>query len=320
VVPRDLCDERMHEPVAAAKSAPFCAPSSRLAFHPLLLLLLVSACVPATPHADPHYVLGQPYQANGAWYYPAESYELDETGLAAVLPDAHASLTTDGEAFDQTALAAAHPTLQLPAIARLTNLETGRSVVLRINDRGTGDPRRLLQVTRRVALLLGMTMGEATQVRLQVLVGESHAAADALPGAPRLAMSSAPLQPVQAVELAPLAGTRQSGGNVMPRRAGAGQEAPLPAAASLRLPEVVTQGPPEPGRLWVRLDTFEDYRYAAMQRTKVSRLSPDIVSFRAGRVEEFRVQVGPISSVATADAVLGQALAAGIPDARIVVE
>jgi rare lipoprotein A len=290
------------------------------------LFFLLSACVPAATHPDPHYVLGQPYQARGAWHYPTERYDLDETGLAAVLPDAHAPLTTNGETFDQAALAAAHPTLQLPAIARLTNLETGRSVVLRINDRGTGDPRRLLQVTRRVALLLGMAPGSATQVRLQVLVNESHAAADALPGAPRLAMAAAPLEPVQVVELAPLTGIRQSGGNVMPRSnivprdAGAQQATSLQAATPLRLPEVVMQGAPAPGRLWVRLDTFEDYRYAAIQRSKVSSLSPDIVSLFAGRVKQFRVQVGPIASVEKADGVLDRALAAGIPDARIVVE
>ena len=88
--------------------------------------------------------------------------------------------------FDQTALAAAHPTIQLPAIARLTNLENGRQVIVRVNDRGSGDPRRLVEITRRTALLLGVPPGGVARVRLQVLPGESHAAADALPGAPSL--------------------------------------------------------------------------------------------------------------------------------------
>ena len=99
-------------------------------------------------------MLGAPYQAGGVWYYPRESYEGQETGLATVYPSGHAELTADGEVFDQTALAAAHQTLQLPAIARLTNLENGRQVLVRINDRGPATPHRLIEVTRRTATLL----------------------------------------------------------------------------------------------------------------------------------------------------------------------
>jgi rare lipoprotein A len=80
------------------------------------------------------------------------------------------------------------------------------------------------------------------------------------------------------------------------------------------------QGPAQPGRLWVRLDSFADYQYAMIQRAKLSGLSPAIVSLRDGRAHLYRVQIGPLATVAQADSVLGRALAAGIPDARIVVE
>ena len=126
------------------------------------------------------------------WFYPRESFDLDETGLAAVAKGDTARLTTDGEVFDQTALAAGHPTIQLPAIARLTNLENGREVTVRLNDRGSGDPRRLVEVTRRTAQLLAMPPDGVARVRLQVLPNESHAAADALPGAPSLAIDRGP--------------------------------------------------------------------------------------------------------------------------------
>ena len=91
-------------------------------------------------------------------------------------------MTTDGEVFDQTALAAAHPTIQLPAIARLTNLENGREVTVRLNDRGSGDPHRLVEITRRTAHLLDMPPDGVARVRLHVLPDESHAAAEALSG------------------------------------------------------------------------------------------------------------------------------------------
>ena len=96
------------------------------------------------------------------------------------------TLTTDGEAFDQTALAAAHQTLQLPAIVRLTNLENGLQVLVRINDRGPATPHRLIEVTRRTATLLRFPGDAAVRVRLEVLPAESHAAVDAVPGAPKL--------------------------------------------------------------------------------------------------------------------------------------
>ncbi|HEY0185261.1 MAG TPA: hypothetical protein VGC09_20875, partial [Rhodopila sp.] len=94
----------------------------------MLLAPLASGCTPAAMQPDPHYALGKPYQAGAFWYYPREAYDLDETGLATVAKGSAPRLTTDGEVFDQSVLAAAHPTLQLPAIARLTNLENGREV------------------------------------------------------------------------------------------------------------------------------------------------------------------------------------------------
>lgn len=285
-------------------------------------LLLTVACTPTPQKAAPHYVLEKPYQAGGVWHYPTEAYDLTETGLAAVLPDRKEPYTTDGELFDQKAMAAGHPTMQLPAIARVTNLETGRAVVVRINDRGTGSPRRLIEVTRRVAELLGFPASGIAQVRIEVLANESHAAADALPGAPRLGVTAAPRDAVEVAELPPPPGTRQGGGRVAVGRGPTQAQDPVAGidVPPERLPERVEQLPPEPGRLWVRLDTFAEYQYAVIQRAKLAGLRPAIVPIRNGRARTFRVQIGPIGSVAQADAALDQALAAGIPDARIVVE
>jgi len=127
--------------------------------------------------------LGGGYQAGGAWYYPQASYSAVQTGLATIYADGHAKLTSDGEKFDQHALAAAHQTLQLPAIARLTNLESGRQVLVRINDRGPAAPDRLVAVTRRTAELLAFPPSGIAHVRLEILPAESHAAAEAVGGA-----------------------------------------------------------------------------------------------------------------------------------------
>jgi rare lipoprotein A len=287
----------------------------RLALVLLLALLAVSCHRP--PPANPHYVLGAPYAAGGVWYYPRDSYAGQETGLAVVYASDHADLTADGEAFDQTAPAAAHQTLQLPAIARLTNLENGLQVLVRINDRGPATPHRLLEVTRRTATLLRFPADAAVRVRLEVLPAESHAAADALPGAPKLELTTAPVGVVQQTDLPPPGGEAPAAAAPPPEPQ---QEAAPVAVPIARLPESVTQGTAEPGQLFIRLGTFQTYQYAGIQRSRVAGLGATIVSAHEGRRQIYRVMIGPLASVQQADMVLDQVIRAGVTDARIVVE
>jgi rare lipoprotein A len=287
----------------------------RFAGAACLALLVVSCQRP--PPANPHYVLGSPYQAGGVWYYPRESYQGVETGLGTVYSPDHAPLTADGEVFDQSVFAAAHPTLQLPAVVRLTNLENGLQAVVRVNDRGPATPHRLIEVTRRTATLLRFARDDGVRVRLEVLSAESHAAVDAIPGAPKLDIAAAPVGVVQQVDLPP------PGSMVAPAVAHRplAQEEPAPVAAAVeRLPETVTQGAPDPGRLFVQLGTFQNHRYADIQRAKVAALGASIVSTSRARQPDYRVVIGPLASVEQADMVLDRVLRAGVTDATIVVE
>jgi rare lipoprotein A len=288
----------------------------RLALASLLVIALASCQRP--PPANPHYLLGSPYQVGGIWYYPRESYELQETGLAVVYPSGHADLTADGEAFDQTALAASHPTVQLPAIARLTDLENGRQILVRINDRGPATPHRLVEVTRRTAALLGFPAGGAVRVRLQVLPVESHAAVDAVPGAPKLELLSAPRGVVEQSDL-PAIG---SIGTVLATGPSVSSQPAMERVATteMRLPETVTQSAPDPGSLFIQFGTFQNFEFANIQRARVAGLGARIVSTREGRFQRHRVVIGPLASVQQADVVLDQVLGAGVTDARIVVE
>jgi rare lipoprotein A len=299
---------------------PWGGPPARAARPILALGLLLFGCVPPAPKPDPHYFLGQPHQTGGIWFYPRESFDLDETGLAAIARNDTPRLTADGELFDQSALAAAHATIQLPAIARLTNLENGRQVAVRLNDRDSGDPRRLVEITRRTALLLAIAPDSVARVRLQVLPNESHAAADELPGAPSLAIEAAPRGQVQVAELAPPPGARLATGRAVPVTAAIQPARPVSEAPPMRLPETITQTAPQPGQLLVRLDTFDQYQYAAVQRAKMAAAGARIVTTVQNRRHRFRVDIGPLPDIARAEAVLEQALASGIPDARIVVD
>jgi len=220
--------------------------------------------------------------------------------------------------FDPAAMAAAHQTLQLPAIARVTNLENGRQILVRINDRGPATPHRMIELTRRAARLLGMPADGVARVRLQVLPQQSHDAVDAVPGAPSLGLTAAPRGEVEQSDLPPPG--RAVSVNAAPTQVAAQPAAAAIAAPVLRLPEQLIQTAPEPGELFIQLSTFQNYQYADIQRARVGGLGARIVSTREGRVQTHRVVIGPFTSVQQADVVLDQVLRAGVTDARIVVE
>ncbi len=276
---------------------------------------------PVAPSGPVHYVVGAPYQALGVWRYPREQFQGTETGLASLVGD-HGARTTDDEAFDQTAMAAAHPTLQLPALALVTNLETGRQVVVRVNDRGPVPPTRLIALTRRAAELIGAKDG--TQVRVRVLDNESRQLAAELQGdAGKLAVATAPTAGVKTESLAPPPGVGQGHARFAASAPAVVQAPPAAAASAIprRLPEQVTQAPPQPGSLYVVAGTFGRLEYADLQRRRLGDLGARTVISQDGpRERSYRVEIGPLDGVANADATLGRVLGAGVSDARIVVQ
>ena len=127
------------------------------------------------------YKVGNPYQIMGKWYYPKEDYHYSEVGIASWYgDDFHAKKTANGEKYDMNTLTAAHRTLPLPSIVRVTNLENGRSLVLRVNDRGPYAKDRIIDISKRGAQLLGYQTKGTTKVRVEILESESKALKAAL--------------------------------------------------------------------------------------------------------------------------------------------
>ncbi len=159
------------------------------------LTLLIAACTtgelatpPPAPEPPPppppkarklgYFRLGAPYQINGVRYVPRLDWNYDRTGRASWYgPRFHGRLTANGEIFDQHELTAAHQTLPLPSIVRVTNLDNGRTLVLRVNDRGPFVRGRILDVSGRAAHLLRFKDKGTARVRVQVLEKESREAA-----------------------------------------------------------------------------------------------------------------------------------------------
>ena len=120
--------------------------------------------------AKPHYKLGSPYQVNHVWHYPSYDPNYDRTGVASWYgPAFHGRPTANGERFDMNGVSAAHPTLPLPSRVRVTNLENGRQLELRVNDRGPFVNGRIIDLSRRAAQLLGFKRQGLTKVRVQYL-------------------------------------------------------------------------------------------------------------------------------------------------------
>ncbi|MDJ0389834.1 RlpA-like double-psi beta-barrel domain-containing protein [Roseomonas sp. E05] len=291
----------------------------------LAVLLGVNGCAPQGAREsaqEGRYMVGEPYRMGGVWSYPREDFALQETGLAAVTPDARAGRrTANGEAYDPALLTAAHRTLQLPAILRVTNLENGLELRVRVNDRGPASPGRQLELSRRAAELLRIPPAGGVPVAIAVDPEASRALAASLPQpeARPLAIATAPRAALESEALPPPPGARVAG------QVRQGREAPVravgipDAAASVpvRLPEQVMQGAPRMGRLLVEAGTFtnraEAYRQAARIRGRVEMRGPP-------RRPEYRVRLGPFASVAQADAALENVLGAGVPEARILID
>lgn len=127
-----------------------------------------SAAYGVVPKVRGVYKVGKPYVINGVTYVPAEDPTYDRMGIASWYGvDFHAKKTANGELFDMNAISAAHPTLPMPSYVHVTNLRNGRSMLVRLNDRGPYKPGRIIDLSRRTAQLLGFEGQGVTEIRVR---------------------------------------------------------------------------------------------------------------------------------------------------------
>jgi peptidoglycan lytic transglycosylase len=278
------------------------------------------------------FKVGKPYQVDGIWYYPKEDLSYDETGIASWYGEQfHGRYTANGEVFDLNGLTAAHHTLPMPSIVQVTNLENGRTLELRVNDRGPFAGGRIIDVSRQAAQLLGFERNGTAKVRVRVLQAETmqaqavarHNGVEEVPGGPVEVAKAAPQTAVDAQPLAPLPGTHVAPApqtaSIVPVKANAG-------------PDIVPVDPPLTGKvtigaahpnaqIYIQAGAFAQMDNASRVRQRIAGIgSANITAVRVNGSNLFRVRLGPIISVDEADKVLARVLAAGLPDARIVVD
>ena len=272
--------------------------------------------------SEGRYKVGAPYQIKGTWYYPAEDFEYSETGIASWYgPNFHGKKTANGEDYNQNDLTAAHRTLPMPSAVRVTNLENGRSLVLRINDRGPFARGRIIDVSRRGAQLLGFEKNGVAKVRVTVLPDESRQLKlAAIIGSGQQVQVAA--SPREAVVAKPLPSPEQ------PRARATSAPAPLPVRTETLpppvepvLPEKVDVLPVSPTGIYVQAGAFSRLENALRMRDQLFEMGPTQISrFAVSGTEVYRVRIGPLANVEVADATLARVVSSGINEAQLIVE
>ena len=287
------------------------------------------------------YKVGSPYKIDGIWYYPKENFTLIETGVASWYgPGFHEEYTANGEIFDQNELTAAHRTLQLPSIVRVTNLENGRSVVVRVNDRGPFKQGRIMDVSKRTAELLGFAGKGTAHVRLKVLEKESRnlaAAAQIGKDTTRLTLSDLRRKKSASVKLQPSAKLSR----VVPVSVAvdglpeslitptiATEElafskkklSPAPSVPLFTPAPVVMKAPVNYTDIFVQAGSFSVFDNAERLTKQLVKIAPTVIEPATVRFRKmYRVKLGPLASIEEAEKVLEKVISSGQTTAKIII-
>lgn len=279
----------------------------------LLSLLSCSQPPPPPPSGPPKFYVGNPFLSGGEWEYPRNFSNYDATGLSVVLNQPAGAITANNEAYDPNALQAASAVLQLPAIVTITDLVTGRSVDVRVNDRLVDNPGRLIGVTPHVAALLGFPGDGVVEVEVTLDTQRTAALDGALGAGPKL--TAAPEPGIQAQALAPPGETAPSGPVQQLSVQASAAADPDPGALS----GVVTLTTPAPGPLWVQIPGFGRSSDADLTLQSLYGLPAAVVPVFGGDRTLWGIRIGPYHSVADADAALQAVLQRAVSDPEIIV-
>lgn len=218
--------------------------------------------------------VGPPYEANGSWYVPTPEPGYSETGIASWYgPRFHGQLTATGDVFDEAALTAAHPTLPIPSLVQVTNLDNGREIIVRVNDRGPFVGGRIIDLSRASAHALGFEDQGQARVHVRYL-GPAPRRVDAA-GLPIAETVEANNEGPQSLLPSPVAPAEPVA-------------APAPSLAAT-------------ADYYVQVGAYSDLSNAQRVGEEIAASGPvalDVLD-RAGR-ELFRVRVGPLASRAEA--------------------
>ena len=253
----------------------------------------------AVPRVEPRSRYGNPafYEVFGKRYYVlSSSVAYVERGVASWYgPGFHQVLTSTREPYDMYAMTAAHKTLPLPAYVRVTNLQNGRSVVVRVNDRGPFVGNRIIDLSYSAAAKLDMLKNGTAMVEVRAI---DPSAPLESPTPPTTAATPAEAAPAEAAQSPPLAAANPASANATPA-----------AAAHVATPA-----------LFVQAGAFADPANAQHLASQLRGGSYGAIFVRedviAGR-KMYRVRIGPVPSVAEFDRIVSDLDKIGVHDAHL---
>ncbi|XDZ66848.1 septal ring lytic transglycosylase RlpA family protein [Alphaproteobacteria bacterium LSUCC0684] len=273
--------------------------------------------------ADPRYKVGNPYEVKGIWYYPERDLTYDETGIASWYGDEFAGrLTANGEIFDPEVVSAAHKTLPMPSAVRVINLENGRSLVIRINDRGPFVASRIIDLSREAARLLGFKEQGIARVRVQILAEESlRLEREAKEGRfPSIGTTSSVELPPTNAAAVPKVSLNSSKKGEAEVEAGTNAVSAIDLITSSRSTEII-ELPPVDTTIWVQVGAFSELSNAENVVNKLKdHVTARISTFENDGQYIHRVRVGPLLSVNAADQALDRVISRGFTGAKIILE
>ncbi|HEY4548569.1 MAG TPA: septal ring lytic transglycosylase RlpA family protein [Pedomonas sp.] len=294
--------------------------------------------------------IGNPYQIGDRWYYPADVPNYDETGTASWYgPQFHKKRTANGELFDMNEVSAAHPILPMPSYVEVTNLNNGRQLVVRVNDRGPFAKERIIDLSRRAAQLLGFDAQGTAPVRVRRVYPDANGKVAPAPLPQTVIAQATPQQLPQAQPqpygMTAAVTTQQPDYQQQPayqQQSVYPQAAPQPAPAQYASTApvganattgVVTQTalPPSPyqastpvavqpaavqaGIVYIQVAALSNSQRADALATQLRRFGTSLVEPAPRGI--YRVKIGPFESHSSAEIVLAEIRAAGYSDARV---
>ena len=272
------------------------------------------------PKGGGRYHVGKPYEVAGVSFTPKEQPNYDKTGIASWYgPQFHRRMTSNGEWFDMNELTAAHATLPLPSYAKVTNLQNGREVVVRINDRGPFVGTRIIDMSRRSAEVLGFKPQGMAKVRVQYIgpapLNDQGEHLAALNQELRNGMSVRQMTAMlngDAVRQDTRVAAAEPGYDSDQPEPTFDRYQPEPTIAS------ATNDYQSP-EYFVQVGSFADPYNAERAREELANSGPVQVQELVGSAGPlYRVRIGPMRNEGQAQVALRQAMDLGHPDARLI--
>lgn len=278
---------------------------------------------------SPEKATSRPYKIKGLWYYPQAHYEYSETGIASWYgPGFHGKKTATGEIFDQNLPSAAHKTVPLPSVVVVTNLENGRMLKVKVNDRGPFVSGRIIDLSKRAAELLGFYQAGTAKVKVETLVPESIALASL--AAMRSPVTEIKVAQVQRGDVERKSLMTPGGGQPSEQQRKSSSIAAVKFAKNspggvdvpMELSSLASSQVAQlPHNIFIQLGAFGHPTDAYKLQMKLRQFgSTRVLKTHVGPRALYKVDIGPFENVGKADAALDRLIAAGYKESKIVIE